>query len=139
METKQCPACGKTKQKSDFSKNAARYDGLQAQCKQCKKASDAKHYSENKEKQLQRNKDNRKACLQEVAEYKAKSGCKVCGERESCCLDFHHPNDDKETGVSVLACAACRNKLWKEIAKCVVVCANCHRKIHAGLITFKGE
>ena len=118
METKQCPACGKTKQKSNFSKNAARYDGLQAQCKECKKASDAKHYSENKEKQLQRNKDNRK---------------------ESCCLDFHHPNDDKETGVSVLACAACRNKLWKEIAKCVVVCANCHRKIHAGLITFKGE
>lgn len=60
-------------------------------------------------------------------------GCIYCGETELMCLDFHHRDpEQKEFGISR---GVLRGKdLLKEIAKCDVVCANCHRKLHAGLL-----
>jgi hypothetical protein len=65
------------------------------------------------------------------------TGCIFCGESEVACLDLHHLDPAaKETTVSYLiTCHAKLETLLTEIAKCVVVCANCHRKLHAGLLT----
>jgi len=53
------------------------------------------------------------------------------------CLDFHH-KDPNEKDFTI---GKYRNKskenLLKEIEKCVCVCSNCHRKIHAGIINLK--
>ena len=72
------------------------------------------------------------AYRQRAAKIKVESGCKFCDEDDPVVLDFHHPYQDKEFAVS----NALGEKAWevilREIKKCIVVCANCHRRIHAG-------
>jgi hypothetical protein len=59
-------------------------------------------------------------------------GCQICGEKDIRCLDFHHIiADDKEGAVAHMRSAPIDN-LESEIKKCIVLCANCHRKIHSG-------
>ena len=71
-----------------------------------------------------------------IAEARA-VGCHFCGELEPVCLDFHHRNPAEK----VFNIASCGNggitveMVAAEIAKCEVVCANCHRKLHAGLLS----
>ena len=60
--------------------------------------------------------------------------CVVCGEAEPCCLDWHHINDQKEHNLSHLRGSGNKQKVLEELEKCVCVCSNCHRKIHAGLV-----
>jgi predicted HNH restriction endonuclease len=63
-----------------------------------------------------------------------KSPCIICGESEPVCIDFHHINPiDKEFTIGKHR-GKSRESLSKEISKCVCLCANCHRKVHAGLI-----
>ncbi|MBX0349489.1 HNH endonuclease [Halomicroarcula pellucida] len=59
-------------------------------------------------------------------------GCARCGETDPACLDFHHRDDaDKEMTVSEMVTHGyAKSKLRAEMAKCVVLCANCHRKEH---------
>lgn len=62
-----------------------------------------------------------------------KVGCKLCPENDIDCLDFHHVNPtEKEDTISTLVWSS-TPILVAEIAKCVVLCANCHRKLHAKL------
>jgi hypothetical protein len=62
------------------------------------------------------------------------AGCIRCGESEYVALDFHHIDPNiKESNVSKLLAGASTKRMLKEIEKCVVICANCHRKLHAGL------
>lgn len=67
-------------------------------------------------------------------EYKDILFCIKCGEKERCCLDFHHLNpSEKESTVLLLVRQSSKKKVIEEVKKCIVVCANCHRKIHASL------
>ena len=47
-------------------------------------------------------------------------------------LDFHHPGE-KESSVSKLKRRP-KTEIAKEINRCVVLCANCHRRVHAGVL-----
>ena len=62
-----------------------------------------------------------------------KSGCVCCGENEVTCLELHH----KDPSVKDIhpSNATGRKIFYQEAEKCVVVCANCHRKLHANLIS----
>jgi hypothetical protein len=56
------------------------------------------------------------------------SGCVECGERDLIVLDFDHI-DEKSASVSQLAAKECSiARIDAEIARCVVRCANCHRR-----------
>lgn len=134
MDTKVCPRCKCSKPLNDFAKNSHKADGLQTHCRVCKKETDAEHYRANKDRQLERNRANYRRYREEIDAIKAAQGCSVCGESDACCLDFHHPDNDKEGNVSAMLTQVGRRKLLEEIAKCVIVCANCHRKFHAGKI-----
>ena len=63
-----------------------------------------------------------------------KEPCVVCGESERCCIDFHHR--DPSTKYKEISQMRHFNeeKIRAEVSKCVTLCANCHRKVHAGLI-----
>jgi hypothetical protein len=68
-----------------------------------------------------------------IFNYKKKEGCKICGNKNSNCLTFHHIDPNNKNGkINKLI-----NKGWKglksEIEKCMVLCANCHIKLHKGL------
>lgn len=66
-----------------------------------------------------------------LVEYKG-GKCERCGYNKCIeALEFHHLNpDEKDFGVS---CGSTRSlkKLKTEVDKCIMVCANCHREIHA--------
>lgn len=72
---------------------------------------------------------------QRAVEYKGGKCC-ICGySRYIGALDFHHidPKAKKfNLGLDGLTRSWDRTK--SEIDKCVLVCSNCHREIHAGLI-----
>lgn len=64
-----------------------------------------------------------------------KTSCIVCGETEKCCLDFHHTRDkDFKIGDGSNVGSKTEQAFMEEIQKCIILCANCHRKLHADVI-----
>lgn len=81
---------------------------------------------------VQRRRDKIK---EKAVQYK---GCKccICGYNKYIgALEFHHldPNQ-KDFGIGSKGYTRSFDKVKKELDKCICVCANCHREIHAGLI-----
>lgn len=74
----------------------------------------------------------RRERVAEVRSIKASMGCQVCGERHPACLDFHHrdPATKRKTVAEMVAAGWSNEVLETEIAKCDLLCANCHRKHH---------
>jgi len=60
-------------------------------------------------------------------------GCVICNYNKCLsALEFHHVNDNKEVMISEINSKA---KLDREIKNgLVILCANCHREVHVGLI-----
>jgi len=73
-------------------------------------------------------------------EYKG-GKCLFCGYNKcNDVLDFHHIiSKEKEFGLSVRGLTRSWNKIKKELDKCVLVCANCHRELHAGILQLPKE
>jgi hypothetical protein len=67
-----------------------------------------------------------------VNKRKAEQGCAYCGESDPACLDLHHREDaDKEMEITeMVTYGHSKENLREEMAKCDVLCANCHRKRH---------
>lgn len=90
--------------------------------------------------QEEKNKDNyervksyRQRMKEKLVNYKG-GKCQLCGyDKCITSLEFHHLNpNEKDFGISTYS-----NLKWEtiisEVNKCIMVCANCHREIHAGL------
>ena len=60
------------------------------------------------------------------------NGCIVCGEKDPACLDFHHLHD-KSFNIGNKCRDRSVDSIKNEVDKCVVLCANCHRKLHHNL------
>lgn len=75
----------------------------------------------------------RKRLKQKAIEYKG-GMCECCGyDRTIEALEFHHKNP-KEKDFSPSGLSISWERMKNEIDKCILVCANCHREIHCGLI-----
>ena len=63
------------------------------------------------------------------------SQCSICGYNKCMsALEFHHLNsEEKEFSLGQNTNIA-TEKALKETEKCILICANCHREIHANLI-----
>ena len=85
-------------------------------------------YRKNKERIVQHAKTHRQKRLLVINSLK--KSCQICGERDPRCLDFHHRNPSEKT-VGIAWGRAGLDTLLKEIEKCDVLCANCHRKLHS--------
>ena len=93
---------------------------------------------EYKTNKIRRDKQRRDAVIQAIREYKLAHPC-ACGESHPACLDFHHVSDDKEATIGNVAYKGWSlARVMKEIAKCIVICANCHRKLHAAEVVGVG-
>ena len=81
----------------------------------------------------------RKLIKEKAIDYKG-SKCEVCGYsrcREA--LEFHHISDgNKSFGISEKGYTRSWEKVKAEIEKCLLLCANCHREIHGGILKIKG-
>lgn len=65
-----------------------------------------------------------------IEEYKSEKGCAKCGIVDPRVLDFHHTGNKEFSIADYYYHQFSFEKAKKEIAKCIVVCANCHRIIH---------
>jgi len=74
--------------------------------------------------------------LKEIA-VKVKGGkCVVCGYNKYIgALELHHVWGKKEFSIGDTGYTYSKERLQAELSKCVLLCANCHREIEAG-ITF---
>lgn len=66
-----------------------------------------------------------------ILTHKLAHPCADCGESEPCCLDHHHT--DPAAKLFRIGIAAYRKRpeeIQAELDKCIVLCANCHRKRH---------
>lgn len=131
MEIKTCNACGLPRPLTEYHKASRNVDGLYHTCKECRKEIDRIRYQTNPSKKA-KNGEHRKRLSKWLSDYKRSVGCKLCNEREPVALDFHHTDGKKEAILSRLKSS--RRRIEMELPKCEVVCANCHRKVHAGLL-----
>lgn len=84
---------------------------------------------------VENNRKYRNELCRLINEIKTSTGCSLCEENEVCCLELHHydPNQ-KEFDISHgIRRKSSWEKIKEEIKKCVCLCSNCHRKVHAGL------
>lgn len=120
LEGKQCSKCSEWKPLTEFHSNGK--GGKQPKCAKCKNETNAKWNAG-------RNTETRRI----IAEARL-VGCLICGESDPVVLDFHHRGNVKKEG-NVMNMAGRRisiDRVVAEIEKCVVLCANCHRRVHAG-------
>lgn len=135
MVAKPCKRCQKNKPVSDYAKDRKRPDGLQVYCNACHREEARATYRKNPGPYKARAKAYREKLrpylIRFADQVKSDRGCACRGERTVCVLDFHHLT----RGVPVTrAVGKGISGFQKEIKKCVVVCCNCHRKIHAGIL-----
>lgn len=108
-----CPSCNSTKPLEQFYK---RNDGRpMGWCIECSKQSSIERQKENKVKAVNLLGGKCSMC---------------CYDKCITALEFHHPDPkEKDPGYKSIKNKSWE-KYWKEISKCILVCANCHREIH---------
>lgn len=89
-------------------------------------------YQQNKSKFAERQRRRRKEIAKYIFELKESLECSECGENHPAVLDFHHSNPlEKEITVSdAIKSKWSKQRIDEEVAKCIVLCSNCHRKLH---------
>jgi hypothetical protein len=91
-----------------------------------------KWYSANAQRKMSWQQRRREEIRAWFAELKSGRECERCGERRPHCLQFHHVDaEDKDTEVATaVGYGFSRERIIAEVAKCIVLCANCHLKHH---------
>ena len=117
---KRCPSCDTTKPLSEFYKRSTGKAG--SWCKKCMTS------------QVVERQRRYKA---EAAAYKG-GCCQSCGfDKYLGALEFHHVDPTTKNGDIVRFSKGLQEPTVKaELDKCVLLCANCHRMAHAGMINF---
>ena len=100
------------------------------QRRECGRLAQQKHYAKNKEYYRKKNREGKLKIKKFINDYKKDKSCK-CGESDSRCLDFHHrdPKIKKFNIANAVNLTKNIAVVIKEIKKCDLTCANCHRKI----------
>lgn len=132
---KSCVKCKLEKSLSEYFKNSSSKDGANSVCKTCHKEHLKNYYLTypDKKKKSSNEKHNKLIRKYIVRQIKSDSKCYFCREDNYVCLDFHHLYN-KTDSISDLTENGSMKRILTEIEKCIVVCSNCHRKIHAGLL-----
>ena len=77
-----------------------------------------------------------KRVKEKLIEYKG-GKCQICGYNKcNRALEFHHL-DPTQKDFTISGGTKSFEKIKSEVDKCIMVCANCHREIHEGLIQLK--
>ena len=89
-------------------------------------------YARNREKAKASIKKRSEEIKEWFAELKTGLSCSSCGCKDHRVLEFHHrdPGTKKENISKMVIDGFGREKILKEIDKCDVLCANCHRILH---------
>ncbi len=131
---KVCTICkGDPKPLNQFNKNSTRKDGHQSHCRECGKKHAKRYYKANKSVMVSVILAKRKERIQEnqkrIVEFLREHPCVDCGESDIVVLDFDHVSGTKTGNIStMMKMGASWSSIEVEIQKCVLRCANCHRR-----------
>jgi hypothetical protein len=130
---KQCAMCRVLKPMSEFPLRRSNSGSRNAYCFSCKLTYQRNYYKRDAHNQRRRVGKNsrryRKHNRRQVLAYLLTHPCVDCGEIDPRVLDFDHVRPGKVAEVSRLATSALRwERVAREIEKCDVRCANCHRR-----------
>jgi hypothetical protein len=128
---RRCSRCKTEKPDEEFAWHRRARGQRQTYCRSCGAEYHRGHYQANKQRYIDAAARRKKALLQErfifLMAYFRDHPCVDCGETDPVVLEFDHLRD-KKFGIAT----GIRNRNWNdvldEIAKCDVVCANCHRR-----------
>lgn len=126
-----CSRCKTEKPDEEFAWHRRARGQRQTYCRPCGAEYHREHYRANKQRYIEAAARRKKAQLEEryvfLMDYFREHPCADCGETDPVVLEFDHLRD-KKFGIAT----GIRNRNWQdvldEIAKCDVVCANCHRR-----------
>jgi 5-methylcytosine-specific restriction endonuclease McrA len=95
--------------------------------------SDKRKYAERRQYLINAVSKRRKTIREMAVKYKG-GKCSICGY-DKCidALEFHHLSKDKEFSISKDGLTRSWKRVKKEIQKCILLCANCHREVHNGI------
>ena len=131
---KYCPRCTQTLPETEFYIKIKKTGQLNPYCKCCQKLFSKENYESNKQSYIDRAQRNSKKYKERNTQYllEKKVSCVKCGEDDLVALDMHHLDPHaKDFAISDnMDCS--ESKFKEELNKCVVLCASCHRKFHAG-------
>ena len=125
---RKCTKCEIDKELDRFYKKGR---GHQSWCKDCANERAKKHYIDNKadkiEYAIKKKKERRIENKQYIVNYLSDHPCIDCAESDIVVLEFDHYKD-KVDNIATLMHQVSLEVLEHEISKCVVRCANCHRR-----------
>ena len=125
---KRCCRCGGVKPLSEFNKNRRSKDGLHSYCRPCHRQN-SKDYFEAHPREYRGQQSRRRLYLrQKLFEYYLAHPCVDCGEKDPVVLEFDHQGDKRVRVSDMVNRKFSWQEMLAEIAKCVVRCANCHRR-----------
>lgn len=132
MRTKKCNTCKIDKPIDQFSK---RLNGYQNKCKKCNKDYlknyNPDYYKNNPDKFAENQSNYRKSNLKWYKELKKTLKCSKCPENDPACLEFHHLNErTKRFNIASSPGKFSREIILEEMSKCIILCSNCHKKLH---------
>lgn len=123
-----CSICKQQKEIDFFPK---RGKGTRKHCKLCANNMVKKHYQNNKQYYFDKNKKQKNNIKIEYVIFMKDKCCVDCGEKDPIVLEFDHI-DPKLKGNNISAMlnsgGYCWNSILKEISKCEIRCANCHKR-----------
>ncbi len=79
---------------------------------------------------MKRTKEWKQAKTAWFLEYKKTLCCKKCGDKRHYVLEFHHLGSKEDSVAEMMQRGVKIARVKEEIAKCEVLCANCHREFH---------
>ena len=96
---------------------------------------DKRRYSDRRNYLIKAVQRRRKRIREKAITYKG-GRCQICGYARCFeALEFHHMHDaKKDFGISQKGYTRSWQKVRTELDKCFLLCANCHREVHAGLL-----
>lgn len=127
---KTCSKCKRTKVAGEFNKNSSRKDGLQTFCRPCEKQRKSEYYAKHKQRFVDYARAYKARKREWWNQYKQTLSCIRCGDTRWYVLDFHHRDPaSKDFPLSEVDKFGIQ-RIMKEVEKCDVLCANCHREHH---------
>lgn len=124
---RRCYVCREEKEDNQFNRRGT---GYQRKCRACSKRLSNDHYLANKDLYKRRVAKRKQTLSEAIDAIKARTPCADCGNKfHPCAMDFDHLDaTQKIADVSRLRSMNVNMKrILDEIAKCELVCANCHR------------
>lgn len=132
IDAKECRECKEVKPLPAFHPNKQCKLGVVGTCRSCTRERISKWYSDNRKARQEdanlRNYERKRKIVEHFG-----NKCADCNTTyPQCVYQFHHLDPKGKDVNPSYAMTKRPSEMWKELAKCVMLCANCHMIRHHG-------